>query len=608
MGGSISRASSGLKSPESYAQASAVAKKLPDEILKIMFATADFKDLLELSSIAGCGKYVFTTAKALSSLFHTLQVEPKEGAQGQIFFAPIQKLIPGVGVKEVDQDLKERLILRNNLCLKIAYYYIRIFQVYAALALTVMDTNPTRTMSVAETGRSLAKAQPKGPQAAIFTGGSVVQKGGELKTGQAKYGSKTAEVLLTDFKILQSWTDWVVKENQYFLRFTKTEEIQPQAFEFLIQWDYRPGVKHTDAEAIVKFKNTPFYPVTVKVNAVDTNRIDFYVGSTKITTFVKEPFNPWTPEEGYDDFYKELFETLSEMSLGAKAPAGAPAAAPAGAAAGVAGRVSTFGTTSALPGVIGSTATAFEKFKDVKDIFEKRVKGDSFPKAYAVGRAMILLNPIFEREKSKTTPFYSQICKRGYDFDPKDFLPRTGAQASANIYMKSLVALYYDQYQIVDNNVSFTQSETGATELRVASTQISKLFRVDKSQNTFVSTASVQYPQYDLCKVKGGDLLLQINDPKIVQRLQAVIAGLLNLQEEQTKQVNDLLKKMFIVKDNTMVFSNDLKKGGIEGVNRIAQVAREMLKIYYLKSEAFFTQGVLILEEMQNGVTGLRVA
>ena len=607
MGGTSSRISSGtLASPQTYAQAAAVAKQLPDEILRLMFASADFKDLLELSSISGCSKYVFTTAKSLSALFTTLNVEPQE-QEGQILFAPIPELIPGVK-KNIDAEEKQRISLRNNLCLKIAYYYVRIFQVYAALALSVLDTNPTRTMSVKETSRLLQmgqpKGQPQGPRKAVF------QSGGADVNPRGESARVLRELKDTDYKLLEPY---ISKIEGIYIFLSPLAPSKPgyatfKEFDFRIQWEYTKAKNNQLLDAYLRLQKDESW-TTVKIQAkIDGREGSFTVNGIDIGQFsyIDQPPTPgWYPNERREIFLEKLMNYAIEIAgepgqrpgVPQQAQRGAPQAARPAA--------------QQLYGAVASGKPSFEKFDDVKRVFEKRLRGDDFPKAYAVGRAMILLQPIFANEKTKQTPFFSQICRRVYDFDPQNFMPRSGVIASANIYMKSLVALYYDDFKLVGAQPVFSQTETGASELRMASQQIAKLFRIDRSQNTFISTAQIQFAQHAVCTAKGGDVLLQIVEqkkPLLLPTIRSVIAQLLFFQDQHNQKVNALLKKMFIIKNKELIFTDALKKGGIDGVNVFAREARELLRQYYLKSEALFTMGVLAFDDYQNEVTGLKVS
>ena len=54
-----------------------LTKELANKILTIFFTQADFKDVLNLSSISACPAYIFATADSLQSLFKKIQVDPK---------------------------------------------------------------------------------------------------------------------------------------------------------------------------------------------------------------------------------------------------------------------------------------------------------------------------------------------------------------------------------------------------------------------------------------------------------------------------------------------------------------------------------------------------
>jgi hypothetical protein len=155
----------------SYSERARLAKDLSDKILTAFFSKADFKDILSLSSVSQCPKYVFTTAEALQTLFKKIQIDPKLGARGEIVYAPITQLSPGLfKEKESSQEILERTRTRNQMCVDVAYMYVRIFQIYGALALTVIDTDPTLR-------RGFQSGQ-KGLQQSTFFGGAGGQSGG----------------------------------------------------------------------------------------------------------------------------------------------------------------------------------------------------------------------------------------------------------------------------------------------------------------------------------------------------------------------------------------------------------------------------------------------
>ena len=98
-----------------------------DELLKYMLKEIIIRDFLALSNPTECKKYVIFLANTLYKHFYELQIAPIKDKKGVIAFRPIKDLIK-------DDDAE-----KQSLCLTLAYFYTRIFQIYGALALTVID-------------------------------------------------------------------------------------------------------------------------------------------------------------------------------------------------------------------------------------------------------------------------------------------------------------------------------------------------------------------------------------------------------------------------------------------------------------------------------------
>jgi hypothetical protein len=574
---------------ESYAERAKKARELPDHILTVFFEKADFKDLLSLSSIASCPRYVFTTAEALDTLFQKIQIYPKLGKKGEILFAPLSQLAPGsIQDRQQTQELKERTTLRNQMCMDIAYYYVRIFQIYAALALTVLDADPLRRKSLKQLRPTGYGMPTKGPQAALFHGGALAQRNPIRK-----------EILNTPFAPL---ADYFSQSTSDYL---KLDDKTAGVGEFFIQWisprTTRPEMSMS-LPAIYRKNGVP-KEVTVTMTKSSNTQIDMFIDSENIQTFFYS-INKW--QFKYDDptnstkpegFYANIHDYFASFDFNVKRAAGPGQAAPGVAARPVA-------APGAVASGIGVTSgrTSFEGFDQIKKLYEDRAAGKEFPKAYCIARAMILMMPIFDSERlDKHQKFYSQICKREFDFETiADAMPRPGRQPKANIYLKSLVSLYYDDYQFKGDQVTFTQTESGRSELRDASKKLAALYDIKTNPETFIES-STEFKAFPVCS-KYQNALLEFRDDNLRRQIQnEVIRPMLDFQESHTAKVNALLKQMFEVKVDkqgrpTMKFSSTLRSGGREKVNEFGRKAHDLLLDYYLKSEAYFIKGVLLLE------------
>jgi len=96
-----------------------------------MLQELNIQDFYLLTSKETCSKYVVMLANKLDTVFLTLKLMPSMGAAGTILFRPIRQL-------EKPETTEEELN-RQSLCMFIAYFYIRIFQIYGALSLTLID-------------------------------------------------------------------------------------------------------------------------------------------------------------------------------------------------------------------------------------------------------------------------------------------------------------------------------------------------------------------------------------------------------------------------------------------------------------------------------------
>jgi len=604
--GSSKQAIVGLNSKK-FVDKARVSKELADRILTVFFSKADFRDILTLSSIGQCPRYVFTTADALQTLFQSLQVYPSLGKQGEIIFAPISKLSPGIFKDKTDgsQELLERTKLRNQMCMDVAYFYVRIFQIYAALALTVLDTDPSRRkvayLPRANSSSWFASQQPIKPGF-----GSAPLMGGEL----SKTGSQRQQIVQTSFEPLADYLTVSKKNAQYLVFDDKITTLRDNVI--YIFWDtskLSPASKikknlTLDGRYIKKDRTDIKFAISMReTSPLPDREITMFINDTEIQKF-KEGFTEWTfiADEDDDEFPKRFYEKIHEYfrtnddSINEpKSPSGPK-------------KVS---SSSDVGVSITSGKTSFDNFDKVKKLYEDRYIGKDFPKAYCVARAMILVTPLFESERVvKTLPYYSQICKKTYDFEAQgmEAMPRAGKQPKANIYFNSLVSLYYDDYEVRGGEVFFKQTESGRSELRSASAKIAQLYDIQTNPENFLES-NVPFKNFKLCD--GKDVLLQFrNDAaglSLRKRMNTeVILPMLNFQDKHTTQVNELFKNMFntsVDKEGrpAMAFTDILKKGGRQALNNFGRQARNLLLQYYTVSEAYYIKGIRLFETNPSG-------
>lgn len=125
MGASVSVAR-GLSRQE-LLQSTANPRDFTNKLFQVLLTKLTPEDFLKLANPKECSTFIFTMANAISKVFDDLMIRPtKDKRSGIILFQKIS-------------TLQERTKDSRDMCLVVAYFYIRIFQIFGALALTVLD-------------------------------------------------------------------------------------------------------------------------------------------------------------------------------------------------------------------------------------------------------------------------------------------------------------------------------------------------------------------------------------------------------------------------------------------------------------------------------------
>jgi len=594
MGGTTSKPS--ITDIEKTSDKARLSRELSDKILTLFFRNADFKDLLSLSSISACPRYVFTTADALTTLFQKIKVYPALGAKGEVLYSPIDRVSPGIfkDKKNSSQGSLERTKFRNQMCMDVAYFYVRTFQIYAALALTVIDTDPVRRRLRQPT--AYGNPKPGVYQSGLFVGGAKLAPGRGI--GREISASPFAP-LIPFFEEVSGSTG--IK----YIKLVDTTG-RKNTGEFIIEWKPQPfGSQQSKMtlKAIYKRLNGRVEE-EVSMYSPEQNRMILLIGGRPIQEFYYN-VTSWSllynDNESSDptEFINKIHEffTSSEYNRSSSARPRASATSSSG--------------LSGLSGSFASSAqgkSSFDGFDVVKKLYDARYEGKDFPKAYCVARAMTLMNPIYEGERADQRQlFYTDVCKSTLDFElAGDLMPRPGRQPKANVYFKSLVGLYYDEYVLKGDEVIFTKSPASAEALKQGSMLLARLHNITATPETFIESGT-EFKGSSLCKTKDASLIY--SDPGLrTAMLKEVINPMLAFQEQHNLAVNNFLAKMFVlsadpkVGQQDMKFSAALKDGGRESVNNFGRAAAALLLDYYLRSEALYSKGVILLERNPNGL------
>lgn len=596
---------------QDYSVKAMKGKEFSNELLTLFFKNANLKRLLDLHNLGDCPNFIFTTAEELQTQFQRLKIYPKLGTKGEIFFADLNDVVPArvTDPAKKTAELAAKLDHSNTLCVDIAYYYVRVFQIYSALALTVIDADPARK----RLGYAVNPAQQVSQtNTALQSGGAIQQTYGGIK-GHTLFPSITNSPFYPIRSILSTVDKTPEQSGDIILKLDDARKGNKPTF-FII-WNYPARSNEVTLNGRIRLLNGNELSYTVKAvrSGDDSISMTFSVeGGDEITQEFKKGIDgSWSfkyelgegkPQESvafFDKLYgivpgSENTGTSNIGPSGALVPSG-PSGAP-----------------------ISSTgATSFVGFEKLKKIFEDTSKGGrQFPKAYCIARAMMLLKPLFENElPSKGHPYMSQICKRKFDFEDgmEDYMPRGGTSPSSNVYLRSLVALYYDDYKYIPSTkkMELTQTESGKSELRALSTEFAQLYMVQMQDPGNFLMGNTTFRDSTLCGNKIADIQVGSNadGAELLKELTTqVIKPMLTLQENHTKAVNILLKQMFKIdkaKDGKvrLRITDAIKSRGKDGLNDFGRKAHRLLREYYRKSEAYYVKGVRIFETRRGAWT-----
>ena len=170
-------------------------------ILREMFRRSDLMDIYSLADKSRCSHYIIAGADALESLFVKIRIHPERGQDGTYLFQSLHGLKHGM-----PQNMKDK---QREYCMELSFFFIRIFQIFGALSLSMFDSSLPLTDPTDEVLKERTKqgsfvnpntflgftqaAQPEdfwtGFKKFVGFGGSLSGGGGPLSGGSLSGGS-----------------------------------------------------------------------------------------------------------------------------------------------------------------------------------------------------------------------------------------------------------------------------------------------------------------------------------------------------------------------------------------------------------------------------------
>lgn len=581
-------------------------------------------DLMKLSEPDTCSQYVVSLAQHMSTQFSRLQILPyKENKSDVLLFKRYSELDPSKTSEGHSKSEKE------SLCLLLSYYYVRIFQIYGALALTLLND-----VSLSEATLTASKDDPrlvnKTPGYGKTRIANIQQFGGAL--GGADTVDTTEKLRDTKFKFLNpddknsylisydTKNGWKTKYDvssqatggRVYFKITGTRTKTTEAGETTTIMGefylYAPATQ--DRHLILFVEATPIeksnYHVTLKytkLKSSDSTLIgipsslknsDVSIKSsddTIYTVHMTDVKDKSTTTKSIPAYFQEVFHDLiSDFSLKAKKPTSD-------------GEINEEGTPE--PFKLKTTIGALQ---------DRRTTG------HCIARALQLLRTIPSTVRGGPPSYQSDICMEKFSFTKRSYkgevssvpsstrgIPTYGsslADAGADTRgFRSLVQLFYDTVrvgspQIIISDQAFTEytnfMKTMAHLFKDTAPTTTKEIKMEKGLADIKNKRDK-----GMCKeLSSEDKPIPIDSRVNINAVSAVVKELYQIQVKHAKKCGEIFKLLFDIaydeKKNplTISLSKNVLQGGFEEINRINGLARKVLIDYYSDCEHKYVQGV----------------
>ena len=562
------------KSPIDIASKTIQSRRIVQDIFRFMITQMKFEEYLSLASPDQCKKYVILISDSLQKFFSKVKILPDKTKDGYIYFRKFD-------------DVKGATPLSQQYCTVIAIFFVRIFQIYGALALSIVDTN-TSVYDVAFGGgleelEAIEKEETKSRQ----SGGGLpfIPEEPLIASNQLQGAFNELRPYLARMAGKNDW--WKVKGYHIFINTTPFEK---GGTKYLIRYQYVRSVRsgsenvgfvEADMKVEKKEKTLNVYFQNIKIKGIkykiedshfSFRRNEDFLGGTWMSAGKEIParFHAQfesiinAAEDDYEDDDNDRRETRDGRPVAKKED------------------------------YEGTDRKVRDHLKTYR-LMERLKKMDTQPvKAHCIARALQLVSG---RGLQKEFPdaIVSNICDAKF-FSEKDrrfpeSLPRMDEKITDERGIYVLWQLFFDK---ILPDMSPEMSDTTREKYKIASAYLSKAFAnpAPQSMKDVTSKTGAAF-----CAGKK-DKQIVIREKGTIQNLRTVTAKMLEVQLDHTAKAMMILKKLFVIEPGKPVSIHpNVIGGGIPVVNQLADETRNLLVAYYSRCEALYGKGVEVIEK-----------
>lgn len=589
-------------------------------LFQVLLKQVTPEDYLKLANPTQCSQFVFLLADSIRSMFHDLRIHPKQDKRsGVVFF-------------EKFETLKKNPINRE-LCLSIAYFYIRIFQIFGALALSILD-DPSAGGTIgamrygaqpvgAIQGPAMGPRKVPGSRPAYFAFGGAIPD--DFRTASSAAFKSLYNILESPvqdryrrlvFRFIEKPDITLVPDRRQDGTTGPSQNLRiefPDGSHLYGNMTLAPITPKTSAERIKRVtlgnfkytKNIPanqlneinrqlkgYTPPAFDIASVD-NELSWYVGSDtfaeKLDLVLQTMKSTILDElETHPDLTlkdvlpkRQLKQYLQPKQVRYEdgRVVGQAAQQRVGAQYGVRESV---GVPKALQ----------------NEYMIQILKGLSGTKqtGFCIARALQLLdaNALSQRNPATAT---SGVCLPKFDALPLS-VPQSGSPISSVPGIRAMEQLYHVDPKLSAKEETIVQV-TNPQEYAEFLQTISGLFGrpADASRLTGIDAILARDPN---CAGAAAKHYLQIQDPKAVQRVLQFVNQMFGRQFTHTQRVIQFFRtRLFVFTKSqgstTIDIHPKLLQGGIDELAKVSKEARTLLLQYYSDCEKMYQQGAQVV-------------
>lgn len=586
MGQSQSFQSASIPSKEEILKRTKGGSSLVNELFQWMVSQANIRDFYLMANPAQCKKYIMLTADVLNKVFYKIDYLPQAGPQGSIYFRKVDALNP--------QDKSDPLYKHREInCLRLAFLFVRIFQVFAALSLTILDVEPKEEKQLLQ---DITKLQQR-ETIPLFA-----QKAGALDPKK--------HFLPSSFEVLRGSLAEIPTNPSYYKFMGVPIYIeygtQDSQGRLPIKYDYSSMKNGRRERRTIEGKVFVERRGPDGITIVLSDLIQ-YMGSESKTLFQGEPininFNRPSIEGSYVDRYGKLIPDglhaiFIKMAGGEEVMKNK-------------NKEVSFANKSRGP--------MYKKFEEdmgeVAEGLHTKTIVSAFaratpPKAHCISRALQLVS---EGGLQSQFPkqIYSRLCDTKFMVDTHS-LPPANERITKEDGIYALGQLFYDTLREATPFIS------QATETQYQNFLTKMKFVFEESKDAKVSLKGPKNPldtvinklPTAVCDSKTIDKKLETSNHEVIRLVRDNVRKMVSYQINHTANVVKILRKLFLLpieSGKALQIHPRVLKYGIEEVNKIAEEARNLLIDYYSQCEILYRSGAEIIGSNKSLMTATNI-